>query len=263
MIPESILINWRFETAPWQSFAMVEQDLVLSRALVEIYNNPYLKKTLAFRGGTALHKLFLSPQPRYSEDIDLVQISPEPIGEAIDEMRKVLSFLGKPKIERGENMVHLKFSFQTEMPPVVTLKLKIEINSREHFTELGYINKAYEVKSEWFTGNCEIVTYQIEELLGTKLRALYQRRKGRDLYDLYKALTSTNIDTSKLIQCYRKYIAHSVEHPPTKEEFLNNMETKMTVRQFLDDTMALIRPDEIYNQQEAYQLVRKEILDNL
>jgi len=263
MIPESILIKWRQDAAPWQSFGLVEQDLVLSRALVEIYNNPYLQKTLAFRGGTALHKLFLSPPHRYSEDIDLVQINAEPIGQVLDQLRKALDFLGKPKVEMGDRMINMRFSYQTEMPPVVTLKLKVEINCREHFTELGYINKDYEVNTEWFSGKCQIVTNRIEELLGTKLRALYQRRKGRDLYDLYHALTKTEINIPLLIQCYKRYMAFSVETPPTGTEFLQNMEAKIKVRQFLDDTTALLRPDENYNPQEAYELVKEKILEKL
>lgn len=260
MIPESILIQWRQDVAPWQSFGMVEQDLILSRALVEIYSNPYLAKSLAFRGGTALHKLFLNPQSRYSEDIDLVQITAEPIGDVLSHLRVALSFLGKPKVEMGDRMVTMRFSFQTEMPPQVTLKLKVEINCREHFTELGYLEKAFEVNTDWYTGKCMIVTNQLEELLGTKLRALYQRRKGRDLFDLYKALVTSKVDAGSLIKCYRRYMAFSVGNPPSGTEYLLNMESKMKTRQFLDDTIALIRPGEHYNQEEAYELVKEQIL---
>lgn len=71
MIPEIYIQDWR-STAPWAQDVQVEQDLLICRALVEIYKDDYLRENLAFRGGTALHKLFLSPQPRYSEDIDLV-----------------------------------------------------------------------------------------------------------------------------------------------------------------------------------------------
>ena len=39
------------------------------------------------------------------------------------------------------------------------------------------------MENSWFSGRCELTTYALEELLGTKLRALYQRAKGRDLFD--------------------------------------------------------------------------------
>jgi predicted nucleotidyltransferase component of viral defense system len=77
--------------------SQVEQDLVICRALVEIFNHPALKETLAFRGGTALFKLHM-PAARYSEDIDLVQVEPGGIGPLMNGIREVLTpWLGEPK----------------------------------------------------------------------------------------------------------------------------------------------------------------------
>lgn len=78
MIDRASIMAWA-EQAPWNDPAMVEQDLIICRALVDIFSDDFLKNELAFRGGTALHKLYLQPQPRYSEDIDLVQINSGPI----------------------------------------------------------------------------------------------------------------------------------------------------------------------------------------
>ena len=73
MIQKAFITQWG-TVVPWTSPRLVEQDLIICRALVSIYNDPFLSEHLAFRGGTALHKLYLHPQPRYSEDIDLVQV---------------------------------------------------------------------------------------------------------------------------------------------------------------------------------------------
>lgn len=78
MINRTAIIQWN-KFVPWNNFAQVEQDLIISRALVSIFSDEFLSSQLAFRGETALYKLYLSPQPRYSEDIDLVQISAGPI----------------------------------------------------------------------------------------------------------------------------------------------------------------------------------------
>lgn len=78
MIPRAYISEWN-QQVPWQTMEQVEQDLVICRALVELFSDDLLATSLAFRGGTALHKLFFSPQQRYSEDIDLVQISAKPI----------------------------------------------------------------------------------------------------------------------------------------------------------------------------------------
>ena len=259
MIPEVFITEWQ-QNVKWELNEQVEQDLVICRALVEIFNNPYLKKSVAFRGGTALHKLFLSPQPRYSEDIDLVQVDAGNIGEVLDNVRKALSFLGKPQVKLNEKMVTMRFRFDSEIQPVVPLRLKVETNCREHFTELGMIEKPFAIKSGWFTGECNLVTYKLEELLGTKLRALYQRKKGRDLFDLYKALTFTNLDTAKLIQCYNRYMSFVVENPPSQTEFIQNMDLKLNDPVFLNDITALISPSERYNVHEAYEIVKEKIL---
>ena len=91
MIPQRYIEQWR-AVAPWTLDAQVEQDLVIARAMVELFSDDLLKKSLAFRGGTALHKLYLQPQIRYSEDIDLVQINAEPINPILKRMREKLSF---------------------------------------------------------------------------------------------------------------------------------------------------------------------------
>jgi hypothetical protein len=59
MIPQAVLTYWRANQAPWTGDDQVEQDLVSSRALVELYSDKLLSECLAFRGGTTLNKLFL------------------------------------------------------------------------------------------------------------------------------------------------------------------------------------------------------------
>lgn len=259
MIPQAYITSWR-ANAPWRSENMVEQDLVICRALVEIFTDPFLSERLAFRGGTALHKLYLQPQPRYSEDIDLVQIKEEPFGPVIDRLREKLAFLGDPVRKQKEHNNTLVFRFDSEFPPVQKLRLKVETNCREHFTVLGLTKIPFKVESSWFNGSCEITTYKLEELLGTKLRALYQRRKGRDLYDLHKALVSTpDIDIDKLINCYLEYMKFSTGQAPSQKQFLDNMDAKMQDNEFSGDITALLRPTENYNQNNAYDLLKNLI----
>ena len=69
MIPKPFIDEWRTH-APWTLPAQVEQDLMISRAIVDLYNDQNLVDKLAFRGGTALHKLYMNPATRYSEDLD-------------------------------------------------------------------------------------------------------------------------------------------------------------------------------------------------
>ena len=98
---------------------------------------------------------------------------------------------------------------------------------------------------------------------GTKLRALYQRRKGRDLFDLYKALSTQNVNIENIILCYREYIGFVVDNLPTQKEYLQNMELKMQDEEFLGDTNLLLRIDDKYNPIEAWELVRSQLIERL
>ncbi|HET7360720.1 MAG TPA: nucleotidyl transferase AbiEii/AbiGii toxin family protein [Salinimicrobium sp.] len=263
MIPRSYIEEWK-QNAPWPDNAQIEQDLVIERALVEIFSDDLLRKNLAFRGGTALHKIFLRPQVRYSEDIDLVQISQGPIKPVLKKLRKQLQFLGMERaIKQNVNNNTITYRFESEIPPVIRLRLKIEINCREHFSVLGLKKIEHGMENNWFAGNCEITLYELEELLGTKLRALYQRKKGRDLFDIYWALTNNEIDMEKLLHCYMTYMKFSVGIPPTAKQFIKNLEQKAADPEFERDIVALLRPGIEYNQKKAFEYVKTEVLEKL
>jgi len=118
MIPAAYITEWQ-KNAPWQNNAQVEQDLVIERALVELFSNDKIRENLAFRGGTVLHKMFLKPQVRYSEDIDLVQINPTEIGDLLSIIRKTLGFIdNKPRYKTSIHNNTLIFRFDSEIEPV-------------------------------------------------------------------------------------------------------------------------------------------------
>lgn len=176
---------------------------------------------------------------------------------------EVLDFLPGKVVKQKRYSNTMLFRMESEIPPVVPLRLKIEINCFEHFNELGLIKVPFSVENSWFTGSCELTTYHLEELLGTKLRALYQRKKGRDLFDLYKAITDKVVDTELLLRCYNRYMDFSVAKSPTYKQFIMNMDDKMKNPEFLGDIDNLLHPDEMFDMQEAYQTVKEKIIDKL
>ncbi|MBD3867247.1 MAG: nucleotidyl transferase AbiEii/AbiGii toxin family protein [Acidobacteria bacterium] len=240
MIPQAFITEWRAQ-APWTENAWVEQDLIISRALIEIFNSPGLKERLAFRGGTAIHKLYLHPAARYSEDIDLVQTNPEPIGETFDAIRSVLDpWLGEPNRRLGEGRVSLVYRFDSEDITPIPMRLKVEINSREHFSELGLRNLPFDVGNRWFSGHAQLTTFALEELLGTKLRALYQRKKGRDLFDLIHALDTGSVDCDTLLACFLRYMNEG-GHSVTRAQFEANLAEKRSDPAFRADVSPILR----------------------
>jgi len=262
MIPRRYIEEWK-EFAPWTEDAQVEQDLIIEKALVQLFSDPFLQERLAFRGGTALHKIFLKPIVRYSEDIDLVQIKQEPIKDTLIAVRKQLNFLGRPSVKQKANNNTLVYRFESEIPPVINLRLKVEINCREHFTVMGHKEIEHYAENSWFDGACKITSFEVEEMLGTKLRALYQRKKGRDLFDLHYALSKLDLDTDDILKCYRAYMTFSVDNPPTKKQFLRNMEQKLEDPDFKGDTYALLRPGVEYDQNKAYELVKRKLIEKI
>jgi len=260
MIPQRYIEEWKLQ-APWPNDAQVEQDLVIARALIELFSDDLLKNSLAFRGGTALHKLYLQPQVRYSEDIDLVQINSEPIHPILKRIREKLVFLGtKRTVKQHIHNNTILYRFETEIQPLINMRLKIEINTREHFNVLGLKQIPYSVANSWFSGTCNLTGYELEELLGTKLRALYQRRKGRDLFDLYWALIHQDVDAEKLIHCYKTYMAYSVQKPPTQKQFLSNMEDKMTDIEFTNDIQIVLKPGVVFDIEKAWETIKRELI---
>jgi len=241
MIPRDYITAWRAQ-APWRLDSQVEQDLVMSRAIVDLFSVPEIASSLVFRGGTALYKIYLTPPARYSEDIDLVQIRAEPIGETLDLARAMLDpWLGEPRRVFHEGRVNLIYRFESEDSPPLKLRLKVEINTREHFTVLGVKRVPFEVENPWFNGTSDVSIYAIEELLCTKLRALYQRKKGRDLFDIWYALDQGQIDPAKLLACFRRYMIAD-GRTVTRAQFEENLARKRRQPDFRDDMAPLLRP---------------------
>ena len=241
MIPRDYITQWR-ERAPWSEDFQVEQDLIISRALVEIFSDPALAGALAFRGGTALYKLYLTPPARYSEDIDLVQILPSPAGPVMDRLRGALdSWLGEARWKQSRGRVRLGYRFLSEDVPAMRLRLKVEINTREHFAVLGFTKRTFSVDSRWYSGVADITTFELDELLATKLRALYQRRKGRDLFDLAMGLADDRTDPERVVAGFGEYMDRE-GGAVTRAMFERNLAGKIGDAQFNADVSALLRP---------------------
>lgn len=259
MIPKDFITEWR-EQAPWITDAQVEQDLVISRALIAIFRDKNLRRHLAFRGGTALFKLYLRPAARYSEDIDLVQVAQAPIGEIFDSVRAVLDpWLGEPRRQLKEGSVNLTYRFTSEDQPPRPMRLKIEINSREHFAELGHVSTPFEMNSRWWSGQADITTFTLDELLGTKLRALYQRRKGRDLFDLWYGLTQGGASSEAIVSCFRRYMRETARDV-TRAVFEENLARKMTNQLFRADMSPLLRPGVSWDLERGAEIVFSQLL---
>jgi predicted nucleotidyltransferase component of viral defense system len=256
MLSKIDVVNWR-KNVDWATDDQVEQDLIISICLVKIFNNPYLKDRLAFRGGTALNKLVFPKPLRYSEDIDMNRLENDSAGPMIDAIRDVLKDLFPKKASYKSTDQSIKLAYTYPSIVVEDRKVKIEINVRETLPQEDIINYPFEVRSEFFTGRTDIRGFSKEEMIGTKIRALSQRKKGRDLFDLYE-LGKLDLDWAKIIQSFKK-----LNIGATREDFEENMKEKMADSIFLEDMRPLLPSSVKYDVVAAYEWFKCKIIPML
>lgn len=245
MIPAMNIVAWS-KNAPWAEQRQIEQDLIISRALVELFNDAFLAEQLRFRGGTALNKLHFPKPLRYSEDIDLVTTTEGALKPLLDRVHDILDpWLGDPVFERSQIAPKFKYSIEAEdKTSKAPIRLKLEINRNERDAFDGPRLVPFKVTNPWFSGETKIATFSNEELLSTKIRALLQRNKGRDLVDLSHALdVFPDLDTQRTIDLMGRYLELS-ETPITRPQAEQRMFAKLARGNFLADVVPLLTAEE-------------------
>lgn len=240
MIPTQNIVAWG-TVVPWADSRQVEQDLIISRAIVAIFEDPFLRTALRFRGGTALNKLHFPAPLRYSEDIDLVRTTAGPIGPVLDALRAALQpWLGQAQYDPSTVAPKLRFRVEAEDGSGVPIRLKVETNISEIEAFDPPLDLPFAVDNPWFVGHTTVPTFSREEMLATKLRALLQRDKGRDLYDLAHALeTFDGLNSAKVIDLFRCYVGLS-GHAITRAIGQERMFAKLARPRFLTDMKPLL-----------------------
>ena len=247
MIPHTSIVEWK-EFSGWSSERQVELDLIISRVLVEIFSDEFLQQTLRFRGGTARNKIHYPSPYRFSEDIDLVRTSKGLICPILDRLRFHLKpWLGKPKFDSKSFLVVFRFRIPSTKNPNSSFQLKIEINTVETQIYDPPTLRTFEVNNSWFSSKTDIPTYSQEEMLATKLRALLQRDKGRDLFDLYHATSVfEDLDIPHVINLFQKY-NRAANQPISKAQAQERMIEKYRKFNLTTDISALLPIKEATN----------------
>jgi predicted nucleotidyltransferase component of viral defense system len=237
LIPAQNIIAWS-KVAPWAEPRQVEQDLIIARALVVLFGDPFLRDELRFRGGTALNKLHFPKPLRYSEDIDLTRTKDGASKPIWDRVHDLLDpWLGKPEYFRSQVAPALRYTVAAE-DGSSTIRLKIEINEVEIVPLDAPQTLPIKVDNPWFSGATDIPTFSTAEILSTKLRALLQRNKGRDLVDLAHALdVFPNLDIQRTVDMFVEYVGQT---PIPRWQAEKRMFEKFERRGFLSDVQPLL-----------------------
>lgn len=251
------------QQVPWPNLRQVEQDLLLCRAMTALFDDAFLKTQIAMRGGTLLHKVHLAPASRYSEDIDLVVIGDRPdehVRKAIN--RVLLGVLGRPTSSAWQavklavrNAVKpskvLRVIYRVPSvaePRGMPLEIVIEANvtERKSYRPISLLPFSYLFRDEIVATT--VNGFEMHEMLGTKMRALFQRRRGRDLFDLYWALTEagTPVNPAEIIELFLYYLQQEGTIA-TRDEFIGLLQSHLNDRGFLTDMNALLRTGIAYD----------------
>ena len=260
---------------PWPSQVQVEQDLLLCRAMAALFDDAFLQSQIAMRGGTLLHKVHLAPPARYSEDIDLVVVGNRPESHIRRALNRVLSgVLGTPKQSawgdlklairntvKPSRVLRMTYAIPSLMEPGTNLEVVVEANVTERTPHLPVIRIPFEFPFQDSVVSTQVNGYDLHEMLGTKLRALFQRRRGRDLFDLYWALTLAKpaMSPAKTIESFQHYL--KLEGSVAgRAEFISLLDAHLADRGFCSDMNPLLRVGITYDPQQAGDYVKSKLL---
>ena len=263
---------------PWSTQHQVEQDLLLCRAMVALFDDAFLRAQIAMRGGTLLHKVHLAPPSRYSEDIDLVMVGTRPEEHIRRAVRRVLAdVLGTPKASvwdtiklalrntvKPSRVLRMTYSLPSIIEPGRMLDIVVEANVTERKPHLSVVEIPFSFPFREKPVQTQIKGYDIHEMLGTKLRAMFQRKRGRDLFDLYWALTKSPspVDPSAIIESFQHYMKQEGTKAG-RSEFVGILEAHLKDRGFCSDMEPLLRNGIIYDPQSAGSFVKANLLSLL
>jgi predicted nucleotidyltransferase component of viral defense system len=260
---------------PWSAQYQVEQDLLLRRAMAALFDDDFLSSQIAMRGGTLLHKVHLAPASRYSEDIDLVVVGNRPEDHIRLGIRRVLADLfGPPKasvwgslklairnVVQPSRVLRMTYSLPSIIEPGRMLDIVVEANVTERKPHRAAVEIPFSFPFRDKTVQTRVKGYDIHEMLGTKMRAMFQRKRGRDLFDLYWALTKspTPVDPSEIIESFQHYMKQEGT-TAARAEFIEILEAHLKDRGFCSDKGPLLRTGMIYTPQTAGRYVKANLL---
>ena len=158
--------------------------------------------------------------------------------------------------EQSWNMVKMFFVGEPTVLPG-RIRVKFEINVREIESHRDLVSVPYSVASSWWSGQAQVQSFRVEELMGTRLRALHQRRKGRDLLDLWIVLTTLAPDDEEIVAAFHHYMASAAF---TYQQFAETLKGKLGNADFRGDIDLLVaEPPEGYDVDAAADLVMERL----
>ena len=232
-----------------------ELDYRLVKSLEAMYRDDFLSKRLCMKDGTAINKLYLGETSRLSVDLDFNHLGSkeEVLRERRDVRERIVELLKKQDdsydihSERRYEQTRIKARYKTAAGPMRSFK--IEISHVERFPIVSPVMK--QVKTP--DGLADVITYTLEELAATKLRALLERFKGRDIYDLY-FISQLKPDPTVTRKMFLYYFYRSCKVFNPKVHY-KNLVKRYESGNYIDDVSAFVKPAVTFDLARAAQKV--------
>lgn len=205
--------------------AVAEKDYFLAVISKIIYDSP-LKDKLIFKGGTALYHTYL-PQLRFSEDLDFSANQKPLTLEAVRAVFASTDYLSIKKDYLSGATIKIE-KLQYTGPLMQPNSLKVEIDFLQNVLLPPQVLKYNNV---WGI-ECIVRVMDIKEIAAEKIRAMSDRARYRDFYDLFLLLEKYSLDLTEIVGYIKQ---KEIRKPITKTSIKNNLmvigtqkETEMT-----------------------------------
>lgn len=182
----------------------IERDYVQNWLLSSMYA---LKMNVVLKGGTGIRKAYI-PDYRFSDDLDFTLLQDTDkevfeglVAEAVKTSKEETGVDFDEKVVIDENVngyeciVYFRLLRQTGSP--TRIKLDVTRHNKEKMVLAPEKKKIIHPYSDDCTS--VIVVYHLEELMAEKLRAIFERTRPRDLYDLWYIKDRLNDETVKIL----------------------------------------------------------------
>ena len=231
MIPKAELLALRGE---WSlSDEVIEKDYVLGWLLGGIAADPVLRDQWVFKGGTALRKCYFETY-RFSEDLDFTVRpgGPEEPADLLPIFQRISIWLEdacgmrmvvdeasfkRRKNRRGNATTEGRLAYSGPRQAPGLPKVKLDLTSDELLAEPDAERPVSHPYSDAPSVASSVRCYSIAELLAEKLRALVERCRPRDLYDVIHLhrYPDLALDASKVRDLLARKCAFANVTPPT------------------------------------------------
>jgi uncharacterized protein len=180
----------------------IEKDYILSWILQGIAQHGQLSKTIAFKGGTVLKKVYFENY-RFSEDLDFTLldngISNDQIVEWFAETFEYIRDEANIPLEVIDNNEHEDGGINFYISYVGPLgglgankKVKVDISRSETLVFDPVMKNAFLAYTD--QEDHKLLCYTLEEVLVEKMRSVMQRMQARDFYDIWYLLEIHEMD---------------------------------------------------------------------